>query len=65
MLDIVKSEFPSIKVTYKEKDSLTPERGTLSTDKAAKILNYKSQYSLEEGYIKYIKWYKDFASKLI
>tara|TARA_B100001057_G_C22840111_1_gene946749 strand:+ start:1462 stop:2475 length:1014 start_codon:yes stop_codon:yes gene_type:complete len=65
MLDIIKSEFPSINVTYKDKDSLTPERGTLSTNKAAKILNYKSQYSLEEGYTKYIKWYKDFASKVI
>ena len=60
MIDLIKSEFPSIKVIYKNKDRLTPERGTLSNDKANKILNYKSQYSLEEGYIKYIKWYKDF-----
>ena len=65
MLDIVRSEFPSINVIYKDKDSLTPERGTLSTEKAAKILNYKSQFSLEEGYIRYINWYKDFASKVI
>ena len=60
MIDLIKSEFPSVKVIYKNKDKLTPERGTLSNNKANKILHYKSQYSLEEGYIKYIKWYKDF-----
>ena len=65
MLAIVKSEFPNVKVIYKNKDKLSPERGTMSIDKAKNLLNYDSKYPLEEGYIKYIQWYKKFASKIL
>ena len=40
-----------------------PKRGTLSTLKAKKLLNYKSKWPIGTGYIKYINWYKDFYSK--
>ena len=36
-----------------------PKRGTLSIEKAKKLLNYDPQWPLEKGYPDYIKWYKD------
>ncbi len=35
-----------------------PERGTLSVDKARRIIGYRPQYPLEVGYRKYIQWYR-------
>ena len=49
-----------MKVKYKKRDKLTPYRGTLSTNKAKKLLKYNSKWSIEKGYQKYINWYKDF-----
>ena len=60
MIAIIKDEFKSVNVKFKEKDKLMPERGTLNNEKAKKLLNYESKYPLEIGYKKYIKWYKDF-----
>ena len=37
-----------------------PERGTLSTEKAKKLINFEAKNSIENGYIKYISWYKKF-----
>tara|TARA_Y100001934_G_C12359589_1_gene779931 strand:+ start:1799 stop:2836 length:1038 start_codon:yes stop_codon:yes gene_type:complete len=58
MANIIKSEFPDIKVLYKEKDKLTPNRGTLSVKKARDYINYNPKYSLDKGYVSYIRWYK-------
>ena len=58
MLSLVKKNFKNVKVTYEKRDKLTPKRGTLSTHKAKKLLNFKSSYPLESGFLKYIKWYK-------
>ena len=40
-----------------------PERGTLNIDKAKQLIGYKPTYSIDEGYIKYINWYKSFYEK--
>ena len=40
-----------------------PERGTLSNKKIKRILDFKSKYQIEKGYLKYILWYKDFYNK--
>tara|TARA_B110000261_G_C13008649_1_gene327156 strand:- start:23 stop:1024 length:1002 start_codon:yes stop_codon:yes gene_type:complete len=61
LLDVLKIEFPKIKVFYKEKEKFSPERGTLKTDKAKKLLNFKAKNSIEEGYLRYISWYKGFS----
>ncbi len=58
MAKIVKSNFPSVEVEYLPKDTLTPDRGTLSIEKAKKLIGYNPQYSLENGYQEYIHWYK-------
>ena len=64
LLEIKKSEFPKISVSYKEREKFMPERGTLDTTKAKKLLNFKSIYPIEQGYVKYISWYKEHFKNL-
>tara|TARA_B100000941_G_scaffold283571_1_gene253243 strand:- start:332 stop:1333 length:1002 start_codon:yes stop_codon:yes gene_type:complete len=64
LISILKKNFSSIKVVLKKRDKLVPKRGTLSTKKAKKLLNYKSKYPLEKGYQKYIFWYRNFFNNL-
>lgn len=58
MVEILKKYFPEIKVQNSPRDSLMPERGTLSVDKAKKMIGYNPQNPLEIGFSKYIEWYK-------
>ena len=64
LIEILKDEFPKMQVFYKEKEKFMPERGTLKNDKAKKLINFESKNSIEEGYIKYIAWYKRFWENL-
>jgi len=64
MLKILRKCFVKIEVTYSQKDKLTPTRGTLSIDKARKILGYKPKHHLDLGYSKYITWYKRYWKNL-
>jgi nucleoside-diphosphate-sugar epimerase len=64
LIEILRSEFKDIKVNYKERDNLMPERGTLSNKKSINLLGYKSNYPIEKGYLEYIKWYKKFWNEL-
>jgi nucleoside-diphosphate-sugar epimerase len=57
MLLILKEFFPDINVINRDKDSLVPERGTLSVEKAKKLIDYQPKWPLEHGYREYIKWY--------
>ncbi len=63
MADIVKASFPGIEVKYQVRDRLMPERGTLSVEKAKRLLGYQSQFPLETGFVQYIEWYKDLARR--
>lgn len=63
LLNILKTEFPNCKVNYNEKEKFMPERGTLNIDKAKKLIQYNPKFSIETGYLNYIKWYKDFWKK--
>jgi nucleoside-diphosphate-sugar epimerase len=58
LIDILKKNFENIKTEYRKKDKLMPERGTLSINKAKKLINYTPQWNLEKGYQEYINWYK-------
>ncbi len=60
MVEILKAHFPNVNVNYLPKDKLTPDRGTLSVEKARKLIGYEPQYPLEKGFVKYIEWYKEF-----
>ena len=62
LLLILKNFFPNIKVKYIRRNKLMQIRGTLSTHKAKKLLNYKSNWPLEKGYRNYINWYLQFDS---
>jgi len=57
---IVEDQFPDIKINYLPKENLTPDRGTLNVDKAKKLVGYEPQFPIEEGFPKYINWYKTF-----
>ena len=64
LTEILKNEFPKIKIFYKEREKFMPERGTLDVTKAKKLLDYKPVNSIDTGYIKYISWYKEFWDNL-
>ncbi len=63
MAEIVQGNFPDVTINYTPKDKLTPTRGTLSVDKARRIIGYEPQWPLEKGFVKYINWYKEFANQ--
>ena len=63
LLKILKKRFPNLKVKYKNRDKLTPIRGTLSNNKIKNLLKHKSKFPIENGYNKYIDWYVDFYNK--
>lgn len=62
MAEFIKDSFPSIQIEYLAKDALTPDRGTLSIEKAKHLIGYAPQYPLEKGYREYTNWYKDLMS---
>ena len=63
MADIIKKHFPDIKIKNIERDKLMPQRGTLNVDKAKSLIGYNPNWSLEQGYPRYIEWYKKFANE--
>ena len=62
MAELVKEHFPRIKVEYRPRDTLMPERGTLSVERARRLLGYEPQFPLEKGFVRYIRWYKELAA---
>lgn len=60
LLDLIKNEFPNIKTKYLKREKFMPIRGTLFNTKARKLLNFQPKFSIEDGYLNYIKWYKNF-----
>jgi nucleoside-diphosphate-sugar epimerase len=60
MVEILRDYFEGIQINYQLKDNLTPDRGTLSIDKARDLLGYKPQNPIDIGYPKYIQWYRTF-----
>lgn len=64
MLAILRKHFPNIRVTYTPRDKLMPSRGTLSMEKAERLLGFKPEYPVEKGFPRYIEWYKDLFARL-
>lgn len=64
MADILGKHFPKIDIHYLPKDKLTPSRGTLSVDKARKLIGYEPACPLEKGFVDYIRWYQSAWEKL-
>ena len=63
MAEIMKANFHNLEVNYTSKDNLTPDRGTLSIEKARSLLAFSPKFPLEKGYLDYINWYKEFYSE--
>lgn len=63
MANIMKEEFPNLEIKYQPKDNLTPDRGTLSVEKAKAMIDYDPQFPLDKGYVDYINWYKEFHAQ--
>ncbi len=63
MAKIMRANFHDLDVQYTSKDKLTPNRGTLSIEKATTLLGYKPSHPLEVGYVDYINWYKSFYTE--
>jgi nucleoside-diphosphate-sugar epimerase len=40
-----------------------PERGTLSVDKAKRMLGYEPLFPLERGFPRYIAWYRELYAR--
>ena len=60
LTEILKVNFKGIKVDFTEEEKFVPTRGTLDISKAKKLLGYKPKHSIEDGYLKYINWYKKY-----
>ncbi len=58
LIDILRSHFPHLTVRYEERDHLMPVRGTLSIDKARRLIGYNPQFPLEVGIERYVAWYR-------
>lgn len=56
---IVQELFPGTEVENVERDALMPERGTLSVEKARRLLGYEPQYPLQVGVERYAAWYRE------
>lgn len=65
MAEILGREFPGVRIKYLPKDKLTPSRGTLSVEKARRLIGYEPQWPLEKGFPRYIEWYKSVTGELL
>lgn len=63
LAELVMEHFPGVALHHNPRDGLMPERGALSIAKARDVLGYDPQHPVEEGFVRYIEWYKDFAGR--
>lgn len=56
--EIVRASFPDVQIESVERDVLMPHRGTLSVDKARRLLGYAPEHPIDVGFPKYIDWYR-------
>lgn len=55
---VIQKHFPEVKLEHVERDRLIPYRGTLSVDKARRVLGYEPAFPIERGFPIYIEWYR-------
>lgn len=59
VVDILREYFPDLRVEKQDFDEERPHRGTLSVDKAKKLLGYAPEWPIERGIPDYFSWYKE------
>lgn len=62
---IVKEHFPWVEYEITERDAFRPKRGTLSIDKARRLLGYERDYNLEKGIAEYVAFLKSHRPDLV
>ena len=63
LTNILKHNFEGIKINFTNEEKFVPKRGTLDIAKAKKLLGYHPNFSIDDGYLNYINWYKEFWRK--
>ena len=58
LIEILRADFPELEVERVERDRLMPTRGTLSIDKARRLIGYSPAFSIDVGYRKYLDLYR-------
>ena len=61
--EVVKKHFPDVKLEDRPPDAARPERGTLSIEKARKLLGYNPKVDIEQGVAEYVKMLKERGPK--
>ena len=59
LAEVVQRHFPGTDVERVQRDKLMPVRGTLSVEKARRLLGYAPAHPLELGIQKYVAWYRE------
>ena len=62
MVDILQRYYPDATIRHTPRDQLLPKRGTLSIDKARRLVGFEPAYPLERGFAEYIDWYRSFGA---
>lgn len=67
LADAILAHFPDVERRSADiaGDPLTPRRGTLSIDKARRLLGYAPEYPLERGMAEYVTWYRSFVPERV
>jgi len=63
LIRIMQPYFPNLEVESVERDQLMPTRGTLSIDRARRMLGYSPAHPLDKGFPKYIEWYLEMQGR--
>lgn len=64
LVEITQRYFPNVEIERIERDKLMPFRGTLSVDKAKKMLGYAPKNPVDVGFPKYIEWYLQLRERI-
>jgi nucleoside-diphosphate-sugar epimerase len=59
LVTLMRPYFPELRVKNVERDRLMPQRGTLSVEKATRVLGFQPKNPIDVGFTKYIQWYLD------
>jgi nucleoside-diphosphate-sugar epimerase len=62
LIALIQEHFPEVEVEFVERDALRPYRGTLSIDKARRLIGYDPATTLEDGLDRYVAWYRELTA---
>lgn len=58
MAELLAEHFPDVRLRHQARERLMPKRGTLCVNKARRMIGFEPRWPLEDGFVKYIGWYK-------